>query len=121
MADVTKMKPLPPLTGVAGLGGIFRDAARTIQEAKGAGTSLGVEAARFKEDVDTVREHVRREHEDFHFQVSTLGNGGEKLSEEQSDTTKKPATGEQQVVTGEEVGDVAPLTSDPAAAPGSGH
>lgn len=77
MPDLPKMKPLPPLTGVAGLGNIFKDAARVIEEVKTAGSSLGTEAAALVSDINTVREHVRREHEDFHFKVSTLGNGGE--------------------------------------------
>jgi hypothetical protein len=77
MADLSKMKPLPPLAGVAGLGNIFKDAAKAIEEVKHAGTSLGVEAAALATDIQTVREHVRREHEDFHFKVATLGNGGE--------------------------------------------
>lgn len=77
MADLAKMKPLPPLTAVAGLGNIFGDAARAIEEVKNSGRSLGLEAAALADDIQTVREHVRKEHEDFHFKVATLGNGGE--------------------------------------------
>jgi hypothetical protein len=88
MADLSKMKPLPPLTGVAGLGGIFKDAATAIEEVKTFGRSLGTEAAALASDINTVREHVRREHEDFHFKVATLGNGGETQS-------KKEETGSQ--------------------------
>lgn len=80
MADLSKMKPLPPLSGVAGLGNIFQNAAKAIEEVKGAGSSLGAEAAALATDINTVREHVRREHEDFHFKVATLGNGGETAS-----------------------------------------
>lgn len=84
MADLGKMKPLPPLAVVAGLGNIFKDAAKAIEEAKTGGQSLGTEAAAFAADVQTVREHVRREHEDFHFKVSQLGNGGGENSGEQT-------------------------------------
>lgn len=80
MADIGKMKPMPPLSGVAGLGNIFKDAAKTIESVKTAGTSLGTEAAAFVADINTVREHVRKEHEDFHFKIGTLGNGGETAS-----------------------------------------
>jgi hypothetical protein len=83
MADLSKMKPLPPLAGVSGLGNIFRDAAKTIEEVKSSGTSLGTEAAALARDIQTVREHVRKEHEDFHFKLSTLGNGGERESEKE--------------------------------------
>ena len=84
MADLGKLKPLPPLSGVSGLGNIFKDAAKAIEEVKGAGSSLGSEAAALATDINTVREHVRREHEDFHFKVSTLGNGGETASEKEA-------------------------------------
>lgn len=84
MADLPKMKPLPPLTGVAGLGNIFKDAATAIEEVRGAGKSLGSEAAALAADINTVRAHVRREHEDFHFKVATLGNGGETESEKEA-------------------------------------
>jgi hypothetical protein len=80
MADLAKMKPLPPLSGVSGLGNIFKDAARAIEEVRSVGSSLGSEAAALASDINTVREHVRREHEDFHFKVATLGNGGETAS-----------------------------------------
>jgi hypothetical protein len=84
MADLGKMKPLPPLSGVSGLGNIFKDAAKAIEEIKSSGTSLGTEAAALASDIQTVREHVRREHEDFHFKVATLGNGGETASEKEA-------------------------------------
>jgi hypothetical protein len=84
MADLGKMKPLPPLSGVSGLGNIFKDAAKAIEEVKSAGSSLGSEAAALATDINTVREHVRREHEDFHFKVATLGNGGETASEKEA-------------------------------------
>jgi hypothetical protein len=84
MADLAKMKPLPPLAGVSGLGNIFKDAARAIEEVKSAGSSLGAEAAALATDINTVREHVRREHEDFHFKVATLGNGGETASDKEA-------------------------------------
>lgn len=83
MADLSKMKPLPPLAGVSGLGNIFKDAAKAIEEVKGSGTSLGMEAAALARDIQTVREHVRKEHEDFHFKLATLGNGGERESEKE--------------------------------------
>ena len=88
MADLPKMKPLPPLTGVAGLGNIFNDAARAIEEVKSAGSSLGSEAAALASDINAVRQHVRREHEDFHFKVATLGNGGATESEKGETSTK---------------------------------
>lgn len=91
MADLTKMKPLPPLEGIAGLGNIFKDAAKAIEEVKTSSRSLGTEAAALASDIQTVREHVRREHEDFHFKLSTLGNGGGNASDE----TKKETTGSQ--------------------------
>lgn len=84
MADLNKLKPLPPLSGVSGLGNIFKDAAKAIEEVKSMGSSLGTEAAALATDINTVREHVRREHEDFHFKVSTLGNGGETASEKEA-------------------------------------
>jgi hypothetical protein len=83
--DLSKMKPLPPLTGVAGLGNIFKDAAKAIEEMKGAGSSLSTEVQALATDIETVRQHVRREHEDFHFKVSTLGNGGGTASETQQE------------------------------------
>ena len=83
MADLPKMKPLPPLTTVAGLGNIFSDAALAIEEIKNSGRSLGTEAAALAADIMTVREHVRKEHEDFHFKVSTLGNGGDVASKKE--------------------------------------
>lgn len=92
MADLAKMKPLPPLSGVSGLGNIFKDAAKAIEEVKSAGSSLGTEAAALATDINTVREHVRREHEDFHFKVATLGNGGETKSEKEETGTKDSST-----------------------------
>jgi hypothetical protein len=92
MADLPKMKPLPPLSGVAGLGNIFKDAAKAIEEVKSAGASLGTEAAALANDIQTVREHVRREHEDFHFKVATLGNGGETESEKGETSIKDSST-----------------------------
>lgn len=92
MADLGKMKPLPPLTMIAGLGNIFRDAATAIEEIKTSGQSLGSEAAALAADIQTVREHVRKEHEDFHFKVSTLGNGGEKKSEKEETESKDSDT-----------------------------
>lgn len=92
MADLPKMKPLPPLSGVAGLGNIFKDAAKAIEEIKASGSSLGSEAAALAHDIQTVREHVRREHEDFHFKVATLGNGGETESEKEETSTKDSST-----------------------------
>jgi hypothetical protein len=83
MADLNKLKPLPPLAGVSGLGNIFSDAAKAIEEVKSAGSSLGREAEALATDINTVREHVRKEHEDFHFKVSTLGNGGEPASKKE--------------------------------------
>lgn len=90
MADLSKMKPLPPLTGIAGLGNIFRDAAKAIDDMKGAGTSLSSEVAALAADIETVRQHVRKEHEDFHFKVSTLGNGGGNASEPQPAPSEQP-------------------------------
>ena len=81
--DIAKMKPLPPLSGVAGLGNIFKDAARAIEEIKESGQYLESEASALAADIMTVREHVRKEHEDFHFKVSTLGNGGETVSDKE--------------------------------------
>jgi hypothetical protein len=92
MADLTKMKPLPPLAAVSGLGNIFKDAAKAIEEIKSAGSSLGSEAAALASDIQTVREHVRKEHEDFHFKVSTLGNGGEKVSEKEGTDSDNSST-----------------------------
>lgn len=90
MTDLSKMKPLPPLTGVSGLTNIFRDAAKAIEEMKTSGTSLGTEVAALASDINSVREHVRREHEDFHFKVSTLGNGGGTASETQQERSEEP-------------------------------
>lgn len=93
MADLGKLKPLAPLQGVAGLGNIFKDAAKAIEEVKTSGASLGIEAAALATDIQTVREHVRKEHEDFHFKVSTLGNGGETASgKEETNSANSSAT-----------------------------
>jgi len=84
MADLPRIKPLPPLSGVAGLGNIFKDAARAIDEVRASGKSLGSEAAALAADVDIVRQHVRKEHEDFQFKVAVLGNGGGEASEKEA-------------------------------------
>lgn len=104
MADLPKMKPLPPLKGVAGLGNIFKDAAKAIEEVRNSGNSLGSEAAALAADIQTVREHVRREHEDFQFKVGVLGNGGGDQSEKEetkSDTSSDsfPDSGSQSAAT----------------------
>lgn len=99
MADLSKMKPLPPLTQVAGLGNVFQDAVKAVDEVKNAGKSLATEIGAFRDDVNTVRQHVRREHEDFHFKIGTLGNGGGEDSEKKSDDSS-----EKQEITGDQVG-----------------
>lgn len=78
---IGKVKPLQPLTGVAGLGNIFKDAADVIADLKSSGVALSSETAALVADIETVRAHVRREHEDFNFKVGTLGNGGGDHSE----------------------------------------
>lgn len=109
MAEL-KLKPLPPLTGIAGLGNIFKDAADAIEEVKGAGRSLSSEAASLAADIHTVRVHVRKEHEDFHFKVATLGNGGGKQSDEQEPPPKTPS--DTLLVTDKDVGQVEEVTGE---------
>ena len=101
MADL-KLKPLPPLTSVAGLGNIFKDVTDTIEAVKNDGKSLTEETGALRTDVNTVRTHIRKTHEDFHFQMGTLGNGGGGSSELQE--KKSSESSEKQTITSDEVG-----------------
>lgn len=86
MADL-KLKAIPPLVGIAGLGNALTDAKAGIAEVKKVTAALGSETAALIRDVNIVRTHVNTVHSDLQFEAGQLGNGGETTSANASGTS----------------------------------
>lgn len=120
---VVKRPPLPSIGKITGLGpgmSKIREGMGSLRERH---DGLNDDIQAYGMALDAVRDHVRNLHEDLAFEVKSEGNGaGGQVSQEQLEkrVTELSGTDKQEIQT-EEVGDAAPLTSDPAAAPGSGN